>query len=268
MAIVSQPSMVLAAGSMLDAQPLVLAEAAAAAGFHSIGLRLSHEHAVDAPLRRRFSRRLDELGVQVHDVEVHRISTGSGRVEPLVEAAAELGARFVLTVSDLRGEGALDATRRQLEHVARSCSTAGLTAAVEYMAWTTPSSSHDAARIALDVGAVVVADVLHHTRVGEGRSELAGLARSGALGWVQLCDAPALAPSDLVHEARHARLLPGAGGLPLTELLAAVPDDVTVSIEVQSDLLTASLTPFERAVELLAAARAVHPANTTGYRPK
>ncbi len=258
------PTFALAAGSMLDAHPLVLAEAACAAGFDSIGLRVSHEHAMEIALARRFRRRLDEIGIHVHDVEVHRIGALGGNVEPLVEAAAELGARHLLTVSDLRGEGALDATRFELARVARACSAVGLTAAVEYMAWTTPSSSRDAARLALDVGAVVVADVLHHTRLGEGPAELAELVASGALGWLQVCDAPAAAPVDLLHEARHARLLPGTGALALTELLAAVPEHTVVSVEVQSDVLAAGSSPFERAVELLAAAQSIHPRNTTG----
>lgn len=258
------PTFVLAAGSMLDAHPLVLAEAACAAGFDAIGLRSSHEHALDTPSVRRVRRRLDELGLRVHDVEVHRIGLSAGRVEPLVEAAAELGARYVLTVSDLRGEGALDATRVALERVARACSVAGLTAAIEYMAWTTPSSSHDAARLAADAGAVVVADVLHHSRLGEGPDELGELASRNVLGWVQVCDAPASAPADLLHEARHNRLLPGMGALPLTELLAVVPADTALAVEVQSDALAAGSSPFERAAELLAAARSIHPRNTTG----
>jgi sugar phosphate isomerase/epimerase len=249
---------------MLDAHPLVLAEAACAAGFDSIGLRVSHDHALDASLLRRLCRRLDELDLRVHDVEVHRIGALGGAVEPLVDIAAELGAQFLLTVSDLRGDGALDATGHHLERIARMCSSSGLTAAIEYMAWTTPASSRDAARLAADVGAVVVVDVLHHTRVGEGPADLAALAASGVLGWLQLCDAPASAPADLLHEARHARLVPGAGELPLADLLAAVPDDTAIAVEVQSDVLAAASTPFERAAELFAAVEVVHPRNTTG----
>jgi hypothetical protein len=75
---------------------------------------------------------------------------------------------------------------------------------------------------------------------------------------VQLCDAPLPAPADgdLVHEARHGRLPPGAGELPLGELLECVPDGIVISVEVQSTVL-GELPPAERARLLHDAARGV-----------
>ena len=49
--------------------------------------------------------------------------------------------------------------------------------------------------------------------------------------YLQLCDAPLAAPPDAVAEARIGRLLPGAGKLPLGDLLAAVPGTVPVAVE-------------------------------------
>jgi sugar phosphate isomerase/epimerase len=125
------------------------------------------------------------------------------------------------------------------------------------MAWTTPSSPAAAVAMAAATGARVVVDLLHHVRVGAGADEFAAVVTSGRLGWVQLADAPATTPSDLVDEARHGRLPPGEGGLPLAALLAAIPDGVAASVEVQSDALVASLAPVERARRLADAARAV-----------
>jgi hypothetical protein len=66
-------------------------------------------------------------------------------------------------------------------------------------------------------------------------------------------------------EARHGRLTPGTGILPLRALLARVPAAVTISVEVQSDDLLA-LSPGERARLLHDAATAVlgHSPNSTG----
>jgi sugar phosphate isomerase/epimerase len=259
----------LAAGSVLDAAPAAVVDAAAAAGFDGVGLRLSHDHAIDAAGRRRLAALLAERGLRLFDAEVHRIDASAGDPGPLVDAAAELGAAHVLVVSDLPDERQ---TLEALGRVAERCRAGGLTAALEYMAWTTPDSSAGAVRMADAVDAVVVVDLLHHHRLGEGPEALRAVVRSGRLGWVQLCDAPAAAPpggiAALLDEARHHRLAPGTGGLPLTELLAAVPPGTPLSVEVQSDELAAACTPTERAglvhraaTALLAAA---HAPNSTG----
>ena len=49
---------------------------------------------------------------------------------------------------------------------------------------------------------------------------------------MQLCDAPAQAPDDLVAEARTRRLLPGAGELDLAALLDALPAGLAYGVEV------------------------------------
>jgi sugar phosphate isomerase/epimerase len=255
------PLLALAAGSLLDASAVALVRAAAAAGFDAVGLRLSGEHSLDGRAVADMQRLLDDLGLVLWDVEVHRIGSGAdpGR---LIDTAAALGARHLLVVSDLPEAAA---TRHALAEVSERCRAAGVTAALEYMAWTTPSDPLEAGAMAAATDAVVICDVLHHVRVGAGPRELAALAGSGRLGWVQLCDAPLGAPPDLVHEARHGRLPPGEGHLPLGDLLAALPAECPRSVEVQSDRLSATLNPAERAVLLH---RAAQPWNTIGYRPK
>jgi sugar phosphate isomerase/epimerase len=77
---------------------------------------------------------------------------------------------------------------------------------------------------------------------------------------VQLCDAPRTAPDGgpeaLADEARHRRLLPGAGELDLAALIAAVPPYLPFSVEVQSDQLFAEFTVRQRAVAAFRAATA------------
>lgn len=278
----TQP-LVLAAGSVLDADAFEVARVAGAAGFAGIGLRLSADHIVERSRRAELRRMLDDCGLVLHDVEVHRIGDSRDgdleQLDRLLEAAAALGARSVLVVSDLCD---LVATEDRLGVVAERCRTAGLVAALEYMAWTTPSDPSTAVRMAEATGSEVVVDVLHHARIGAGAAHLEQVVASGRLGWVQLADAPSTAPSDLVHEARHARLPPGEGDLPLSELLSVVPAGTVVSVEVQSDQLASELAPAERAVRLHDAARVAlrerrsqssrraerQPPRMTGYRPK
>ena len=61
-------------------------------------------------------------------------------------------------------------------------------------------------------------------------------------------------PTDLIDEARHHRLPPGDGELPLVELLDALDGDVTFTVEVQSDDLQRVYPPDERARLLAEAA--------------
>ena len=246
--------LILAAGSMLDQPAEVVIESAAAAGFDGVGLRLSGEHAVHGHVT---------LGVPVHDVEVYRIDAAAANPEPLLDAAAAVGAAALLVVSDLPDRSAtLDA----LAGLRRRCDAHGLRLGLEYMAWTDPSDPLDAIDIAEQTGCELVVDLLHHLRVGAGVTELDAIVRSGRLGWVQLCDAPAGAPAGrdaLIHEARHGRMLPGSGELDLAPLLAHIPDDVVISVEVQSDALL-GVPPFERARVLHDATSAVlaHPSST------
>ena len=126
----------LAAGSVLDADPYEVAEAAAAAGFDGIGLRLSGEHRLEDSGLARLRRRIDDLGLIVLDVEVHRISGDWSLPAALLNAAAIVGARSLLVVSD---DADVEATVDRLGQVSDAARAVGVGVALEYMAWTTPS---------------------------------------------------------------------------------------------------------------------------------
>lgn len=253
--------LILAAGSLLDQPADAVLDAAATAGFDGVGLRLSGEHAVADPAR--LGARAASLGLAIHDVEVYRIDGSAVNPELLLDAAATAGADAVLVVSDLPDRAM---TVDALGALLGECGARGLRLGLEYMAWTLPPDPLTAIAIADEVGCELVVDLLHHLRVGAAVAELEAIVASGRLGWLQVCDAPAVAPAGrdaLIHEARHGRLLPGTGELDLAPLLARVPSDLVISVEVQSDALAA--TPAgERARLLHDATRAVlgHPSST------
>ena len=249
----------LAAGSFLDLDARGFVDVALAnddcAG---IGLRVTGDLAgrISPGLARDVAARLAAGGRMVHDVEVIRLGAADesnlGSVADTVAIAGDLGARFVLAVSDLPDlASSIDGFGR-LRAIAHD---RGVEIAVEYMAWTQPSTPSDAIRVHESTGCPIVVDLLHHTRVGASADDLIRL--GSAIGWVQICDAAPEIPNgehELVREARHGRLVPGDGVLPIGEYLAALPHDVAVSIEVQSDELL-RLGAADRARRLIAATR-------------
>ena len=252
--------LILAAGSMLDHPAQTLIEAAAAAGFDGVGLRLSGG---EAPAELAGLRTLaDGAGIAIHDTEVHRHTRGGPGPEWLIEATVALGAGAMLMVSDDPDRAA---TTEAVAAAAEACRHAGIRLVIEYMAWVCPADPATALAVADAAGCDLVVDVLHHHRVGAGPAELAAIVDAGRLGWVQLCDAPADRPGTgteaLIDEARHHRLPPGHGGLPLAALLGPVPAGTPISVEVQSDELGA-VAPVERARLLHGAARRHGPSST------
>ena len=78
----------------------------------------------------------------------------------------------------------------------------------------------------------ICVDALHLQRSGGSPASLRGIDPK-SICCVQLCDASAVAPpvEEIPKEARFGRLYPGEGGLPLEDLIAAVPPDIPLSVE-------------------------------------
>ena len=73
---------------------------------------------------------------------------------------------------------------------------------------------------------------MHFFRSG-GTIEQLAAAGGGCIGHIQLCDVP-LVPTthDYYQEACFSRKMPGEGDLPLRALLAALPRDIPVGLEI------------------------------------
>jgi sugar phosphate isomerase/epimerase len=76
-------------------------------------------------------------------------------------------------------------------------------------------------------------DTMHVARSGAGPDDLRSLPAE-RIGHVQLCDVPLRSTKEhhYAEEAMYHRMVPGEGELPLAEMLAALPDDRIVGLEV------------------------------------
>jgi sugar phosphate isomerase/epimerase len=245
----------LAAGTVLDVSAVGAVDVARDAGFDGCGLRPTAEELAPRRLA-ELRRRLDDSGLVLLDLEVIRLhpEDDAAAHDQLLDAAAFLGAAHVLAVSEHPEVAAsVDAVGR----LADRAHARGLRIALEFMVFTAVRSLDEALHVIAEAGAGnvgVLVDALHLQRSGGVPEDLIGIP-AGRLAYVQLCDAGREGPPDLADEARHHRLLPGEGHLPLRALAAAAGPDVPLSIEVQSDALLATTSADERAVRALAQTR-------------
>ena len=146
-----------------------------------------------------------------------------------------------------------------LARLAELAAPFGLTVDLEYMVFSGVKSLRAALAIveaAAQPNLQVLVDALHWMRAGDTVADIRA-APPGRIGYVQLCDGPALGPSGreaLITEARTRRLPPGEGEFPLRALLEAMPPSCPVSIEVP---LPPGEDALRHARRLLAAARSV-----------
>lgn len=249
------------------ADPLQHIAAAAEAGYEFAGLRiLPPRHLADAPavvgnasLVRSIKRACSESGVALLDAEVVSIvpTTSRAELQAVVDVAAELGFSFIQTVVE-------DAERQRaaerLAELADLAAAAQLRIALEFMRFRAITDLQSAMQLIAQAdrpNIQVLVDALHLARSGGSPQQVSQLAPE-RIGVAQLCDAPAESPPIelLAQEARTARLYPGAGGLPLSELLDALPDGLPLSVEVPNAAYE-SLSPVERAKRAIHATRAL-----------
>lgn len=250
--------------TMLDIAPPEFVDLAAGAGFSAVSLRIAPFTAGEeawpmlpgSPMLAETVRRLAGTGVLVLCTE--SIAVGAGQdiaeAEPVIEAAAALGAQYVSVTCDHPDSARFAAQFAAIADLARPY---GLRPVIEFMAYRPVSSLAAAVSIARgsDGGAVLL-DTLHIYRCGVTASELAGL-DPALLSYLQVCDAPRRPPADAMLEARTRRLLPGEGELPLADMRGALPADLPVSVEAPCQQARAWLTPAQYAAQAHKALRAM-----------
>jgi sugar phosphate isomerase/epimerase len=243
----------LAALTCIELAPPDLVSAAAAAGYDAVGIRLLPVAGQTLPAfdQRELEARLADTGIAVMDVEVFRLApeTRIADFEPVLAIAARLRA------TDLLVHGADPEESRLVETFGALCDLAaryGLAANVEPMPWVEVSTVAAAKRLlaaAARPNSAVLVDAIHFYRADNNLSDL----RGAPTRYLQLCDAHAGRPSDvqeIIRQARGDRLFPGEGALDLKGLLAALPANLPLSLEMP---IARKMEPFARAKAALEA---------------
>jgi sugar phosphate isomerase/epimerase len=242
--------------TVLPCSPIEQIDAAFEAGFDAVGLRLvptldtDIDVLADSALMRAIRDRLTATRLQVLEIQVVRIGpdTDVAAVRPMLSFGRDIGARHLVVTSlprcdwDSANE---DVVAARLHELCELAVQYRMRPAIEFMASRGIATIEDAIRIAGKTGHEnigICIDALHLFRSGGTVASLSKL-DPWVLSWVDLCDAPIAKPGDegILFEARFNRLYPGEGELPLRELVAAIPVDVPLSVEVPC--LTRSMLP-------------------------
>ena len=251
----------------LSLSPPELVDAAAAAGYRYVGLRMTkvtmeephYPLTYDPALMRATKTHLAATGIEVLDIELARITSGDNPrdFQRFLEAGAELGARHVITQLP-------DADfARKTDRFAELCQLArplGLTIDLEFPSWTETPDLTTATRIlraADQPNAGMLIDLLHFARSESNVDELRELPPEW-FHFAHVCDAPAEIPSTtagLIHTARFERLFPGEGGIDVHGILAALPAGIPYALEIPRATLAAQVGAKEHARLAISAAR-------------
>ena len=239
--------------SALHLSPPDLVEAAADAGFTSVGIRVhpatrgetQYPMAAGSFMSAQTIERLAGTGLSVRDIEVFTLDGHRGRKEwePVLEAGAALGASVLNVIG---GDPDRARLTDSLAALVDDAAQYGIRPSIEPISYQ-PLDSVPAAGLLVDrTGCGIMLDALHFVRAGSQIEDLKALP-SGAVTVIQLCDGPAETPAlPVPHrmplgqdvngsarqiESRAKRLAPGEGVFPLREILAALPD-APISVEV------------------------------------
>ncbi|WP_137751435.1 sugar phosphate isomerase/epimerase [Sphingopyxis sp. L1A2A] len=251
------PLLSLAAGVMPEFSPGQTVAAAAKSGWSAVGIW--YDPATWTPATTIEIRdRVADAGLVVLDIEVIWLKPGPDDPAHFaaIDAGAAIGARNVLVVSS---EPNPAQTAAKLARLSDHAAAAGIRVCLELAAFTTVGNVQ-AALVILDTAGCedvgLLIDPLHLARTGGAPADLAAI-NPRRFPYAQFCDAPARGPppSDvpaIIHEALDLRLMPGDGALPLAELLAVLPHDTPLSVELRSAALRESYPdPTQRARALL-----------------
>ncbi|MEW6640373.1 MAG: sugar phosphate isomerase/epimerase [Pseudomonadota bacterium] len=237
------PLLSLAHLTLLGADPIQLIDAAAAAGFTHIGMRIVPPTADapmrpvigDAPFQHAIRSRLAGSGVRLFDIEAFWLSpeTDVAALEPAFAFGAELGAAHALVVGNDPERTRLIDNFAGVSELARRY---GLKTSLEFIPYSAVRTLAEAGEIIAAAGqsnAGLLVDALHLSRSGGVPADLTRL-QPELLHYLHLCDALVPPPTDIAgmrQEARSRRCYPGEGLLPLQAFLAAASAELPIGIE-------------------------------------
>jgi sugar phosphate isomerase/epimerase len=251
-------------GTMISIPPPQFVEAAAAGGFRRVSLRIyippnpmSEKVKGDFPMlgdtamRRETKARLIGTGVEVTEAEVVMITPDVDitSVRPYLESATYLGCKGAGCV--LFGDQSEQQMTDNFAAFAELCAEYGQQPLVEFIPLSALKTLQDAARVVSGAGvtSAIVCDNLHFARGGGVPAEL-DLIDPALIYSAQLSDGLLTFPNvddSWWNEMSHRRFL-GDGEFPIHELVARLPKDAFVDIEVISEeFLDRDLAPAEMA---------------------
>ena len=251
----------------LSLSPPELVDAAAAAGYRYVGLRMTKVTAeephypltYDPALMRATKTHLAATGIEVLDIELARFTSGDSPRDYLrfLEAGAELGARHVITQLP-------DADfSRKTDRFAELCQLAlplGLTIDLEFPSWTETPNLTEATKVlraADQPNAGLLIDTLHFARSRSSVDDLRTLPPEW-FHYAHVCDAPGEIPTTtagLIHTARFERQFPGEGDIDILGILSALPAGIPYALEIPRAELVAQVGAKEHTRLAIVAAR-------------
>jgi sugar phosphate isomerase/epimerase len=215
----------------------------------------------DAALRREMKAAMADTGVCVGLAEGFRASAAEDPRDCAgdLDRMAELGA---LRVNAICMED--DMAKDKLGTIAEMSATRGMDFTIEFF----PSDGINCLERVLDVvnhighlpngrRARVLFDTMHFFRTGGTMEQFKAL-DPDLIGYCQLADSVWAPPHDnYFMDAMFAREVPGTGALPLREFVHALPEQITVSLEVPRLDDLRNMKPEDHAARCVAAARAL-----------
>jgi len=243
--------------TVLSLPPPQVVDVAARAGYSYASLRMTrvtaaeplYDLARDRALMKETKARLDDTGLDVHDVELFRMGPKLRPDDFTAElnATAELGATHIIAqLPDPDRE-------RAIERFARLCDLAkplGIFVNLEFPHWTETGTLAEATRVlraANRSNAGILVDMLHMARSNSSCDELRALPREW-FRFAHVCDAEKQCPATIeaiIRTARDERLFPGEGTIDVRGILGCLPDKIPLSLEIPRAALTKAVGPEE-----------------------
>ena len=211
----------------------------------------------DAALRREMLAAMRTRGVSISLCEGFGVRPNSDVNEYAadLDILCELGVRRINVASSDRD---VSRTFDQFAKIAAMADALGIETTIEIGPGPVPNlrSALAAVRHVANPNFRLLIDTMHFVRSGSGAGDIAAL-DPNLIGYVQLCDVPLVSKhATYMEEALYERMAPGTGELPLLDILAALPPQVVLGIEVpQRSLADAGVGPYERVGRCVEATR-------------
>jgi sugar phosphate isomerase/epimerase len=243
-------TLIIAPTTLQDTAPLDYIEATVAAGYDGIGLRVHRSPGLPffpvvgvTALIRDMKQRIADAGLAVFDLYSFYLepATDVTSFAPAMELGASFGAKYATVM------GADTDWSRQRDNFAKACDLAaqfGLTCSVEFAVIRPLATLPQTVRLITESrrDAVICIDPLHLARSGGSAADVKALDPK-YFPYAQISDGVLETgepdPALFGKLGMGTRAMPGEGVLPLRELLAALPRDVPLSVELPHALAPA-----------------------------